>query len=79
MSYTISNYAWQWQIAMGAWLVHFLWLMLRHFIFESSNNWLNTHMADRRWPITILLIGHGGQSRDQRALAAGVLDFTHRI
>ena len=51
--------------------------MPSHFIFESSDNWLNTHKADWRWPITILLIGRDGQSRGQRVLAGGVLDFTH--
>ena len=50
-----------------------------HFIFESPDNWLNTHKADWFWPIIILLIGRDGQSRGQKALAGGVLDFTHRI
>ena len=64
---------------MGTWPVYSVWPMPGHFIFESSNNWLNTHKADWRWPIIILLIGRNGQSRAQRALAGGFLDFTHRI
>ena len=64
---------------MGAWPVYYVWPMPSHFIFESPDNWLNTHKADWRWTIIIMLIGRGGQSRGQRALAGGVLDFTHRI
>ena len=64
---------------MGAWPVYYVRPMPSHSIFESSDNWLNIHKADRRWPITILLIGRNGQSRGQGALAGGVLDFTHRI
>ena len=64
---------------MGAWPVYYVWPMPSHFIFESPDNWLNTHKADLRWPIIILLIGRDGQSRGQRALGGGVLDFTHRI
>ena len=64
---------------MGAWPVYYVWPMPSHFIFESLDNWLNTHKADWHWPIIILLIGRDGQSRGQRALAWGVLDFTHRI
>ena len=41
--------------------------------FESSpgsaGHWLNTHKADRRWPIIILLIGRDCQSLGQKALA----------
>ena len=48
-------------------------------LWVTRYNWLNTHKADWRWPIIILLIGRDGQSRGQRALAGGVLDFTHRI
>ena len=54
---------------MGAWPVYYVWPMPSHSIFESSDNWLNTHKADWRWPIIILLIGRDGQSRGQRALA----------
>ena len=64
---------------MGAWPVYYVWPMPSYFIFESPDNWLNTHKADWCWPIIILLIGHDGQSRGQRELAGGVLDFTHRI
>ena len=32
---------------MGAWPVYYMWPMPSHFIFEQSDNWLNTHMADR--------------------------------
>ena len=63
----------------GAWPVYYAWPMLSDSIFGSPDNWLNTHKADRCWPIIILLIGRNGQSRGQRALAGGVLDFTHRI
>ena len=64
---------------MGARPVYYVWPMPSYFIFESSDNWLNTHKADWRWPIIILLIDNDGQSRGQRALAGGVLDFTHQI
>ena len=64
---------------MGAWPVYYVWPTPSHFIFESPDNWLNTHKADWRWPIIILLIGRDGQSRGQRSLAGGVLYFTHRI
>ena len=38
ISYTVSNYAWQWQIAMGAWPMYYVWPMPSLIIFESSDN-----------------------------------------
>ena len=38
-----------------------------------------TNQPTNQRPIIILLIGRDGQSHGQRALAGGVLDFTHRI
>ena len=57
---------------MGAWPVYYVWPMPSRFIFESPDNWRNTHKADWRWPIIILLIGRDVQSRGQRALTAEV-------
>ena len=66
ISYTVSNYARQWQIAMGVWPVYNVWPMPSHFIFESSDNWLDSHKADWRWPIIILHIGRDGPSHVAR-------------
>ena len=60
---------------MGAWPVYYVWPLPSHLIFESSDNWLHTHTADRRWPITMLLIGRHDQARAQRALAGGCSGF----
>ena len=66
---------WYCQIAMGAWPLYYVWPLPSHLIFESSDNWLHTYTADRRWPITMLLIGRHGQSRAQRALVGGCSGF----
>ena len=52
--------------------------MPSHFTIESPDNWLNTHMSDRCWPITILLIGRDCQWHGQRALA-GHLSYWEQL